>query len=117
MVRGAADKEATNIQAKSFMARNMEKYFRRSATQRKTKVGYRKKKKFDTARKSRGIHFVDLSDAEFNSKRAAKVGSSDASIYASRDQEKQSTGRLVALLARARENMRASLKPTTTRKR
>ena len=42
MVRGAADKEADNIQAGSLVTGNMEKYVRRSSTQRKTKVDYRK---------------------------------------------------------------------------
>ena len=98
MVRGAADKEANNIQARLPVARDMERRVRCSATKKKNKNGLGEKPKLDNARKLTGIYFTDPADAEFKEtifkKSAEKVGSSDASSNALQDQDRNVQGNL-----------------------
>ena len=62
MVREAADKKASNIQARSLVARNMENMSDADQRQEKKRAA---EKKLNNARKLRGIYFTDPTDAEF----------------------------------------------------
>ena len=85
MVRVAVDKETNNIQARSLVARDVEKHVRCSSTEKKQKWAIEKPK------------FIDPADARVqgNDEKCAKtVGSFDASSYALQDQVKKAQGDL-----------------------
>ena len=116
MVRGVADKRSKQHPARSPVAR--ERNNLSDAAQRKQKWAL-EKPKLDSARRLRGIYFIDSKDEELKEtilKCAEKVGSSDASSNALQDQRRESTGRPVALLILARQNTHAS-SDESTRKR
>ena len=94
MVRGVADKEANNIQPDHLWPE-------RGTTcqmQRKEKQKWAlEKPKLDSARRLRGIYFIDSKDEELKEtilKCAEKVGSSDASSNALQDQRRKVQGDL-----------------------
>ena len=64
VVRRETDKTAGNIQARSFMARTLDKLGRNAKLREKQKWAI-KKPKFDDARRLRGIYFIDPEDKEF----------------------------------------------------
>ena len=64
MVRGETDKTASDIQARSFMARTLEKLARNAKLREKHKWAI-EKPKLDNARRLRGIYFIDPEDKEF----------------------------------------------------
>ena len=75
MVRGAADKEANNIQARLPVVRKMENLS--DAAQRKGKQKWAiEKPKLDNARRLRGIYFIDPADAGFTETILKKRGES-----------------------------------------
>ena len=64
MVRGETDKTAGNIQARSFMARTLDKVGKNAKLKEKHKW-VNEKPKLDNARRLRGICVIDPEDKEF----------------------------------------------------
>ena len=64
MVRGETDKTAGNCQARSFMARVLDKSGRNAQLKEKLKWSD-EKPKLDNARRLRGIYLIDLEEKEF----------------------------------------------------
>ena len=62
MVRGETDKTASDIQARSFMARTLDEIERNAKLRERQKL---KKPKLDNARRLRGICFIDPESKEF----------------------------------------------------
>ena len=59
------DKPAGNIQARSFMARTLERNGKECKAEGEAQNGPIEKPKLDNARRLRGIHFIDPEDMEF----------------------------------------------------
>ena len=64
MVRGETDKTASDIQARSFMARTLDE-IGRNAKLRERQEWSMENPKLDNARRVRGIYFIDSEDKEF----------------------------------------------------
>ena len=64
MVREETDKKTAYIQARSFMARALEKWEKHAKLKEKQKWS-NEKLHLDNARKLRGIYFIDPEDKEF----------------------------------------------------
>ena len=65
MVRGETEKKTNDLQARHFVARDLERYVRCTNTLKKRKKCAIEKPKLDNARKLRGIYFIDSEDEEF----------------------------------------------------
>ena len=65
MVRRETDKKTSDIQARSFMARNSGREWQRNAKLREKQKWAIEKPKLDNARRLRGIYFIDPEDTEF----------------------------------------------------
>ena len=91
------DGEANDIQARLLVARDMERHVRSSATKRKTKVGFEKKRSLTM---QEGCDVLSSliqqmrSSRQLFKKSAEKVGSSDASCNALQDQRRKVQGNL-----------------------
>ena len=59
------DKKTNDIQARHFVARDVERYVGCIETQREAKVGYRRNQKLDNAGKLCSIYFIDPADELF----------------------------------------------------
>ena len=59
------DKKSNDLQARHFVARDLERYVRCVGTQREAKKWAIEKPKLDSARRLRGILFIDPDDEEF----------------------------------------------------
>ena len=64
MVQGETDKTASDIQARSFMARTLDEIGKKAKLREKQKWSH-EKPKLDNARKLGGIYFIDPEDKEF----------------------------------------------------
>ena len=95
VVREETDKTASDIQARSFMARTLTKLGRNAKLREKEKRAI-EKPMLDNARRLRGIYFIDPEDKEFKEtirKCSKEIGNINGSRHASQDkQEKQAMG-------------------------
>ena len=84
------NKTAGNIQARSFMARNLENNEKNAKLKEKQKWSD-EEPELDNARRLRGIYFIDPEDKEFKEtiKNARKklIGNADGSCYALQDKQ------------------------------
>ena len=65
VVRGEINEKTADIQARSFMARNLENNGKKCQAEGRSKSGSMKKLHLENARKLRGIYFIDPEDKEF----------------------------------------------------
>ena len=115
MVQGAADKKASNIKARSHVARNIVKDDKSSSTQRKARMGRRETEARTMQEVSRGIYFIDPEDAEVREtmkKARTKAGSPNGNSYALHDQKWPVQGKLAVNLTLADQSMHASWRQT-----
>ena len=88
MVRGAADKKTSDIQARSPVARDMVEHVKCISTKRVAEVGARETEAPKLEKVERYLlHCSKGRRAHGNQKRAEKVGNSDGSSYALQDQK------------------------------
>ena len=88
VVRGETDKKAANIQARLIMASTLDEIGKKCQAEGRQKWS-REKPQLDTARKSRGIYFIDLEDKEFKETISQEIGNTSGSCYALQNFEKQ----------------------------
>ena len=107
------DKTAGNIQARSFMARALDKLGRNAKLKEKQKWS-NEKPKLDNARRLRGIYFIDPEDKEFKEtiKNARKkLETPMAPAMPCKTSKKSKHGRPVARPMISNQNLRVSWKP------
>ena len=92
VVRGEIDKTAGNIQARSFMARALDKNWESNAKLKEKHKWSNEQPKLDNARRLRGIYFIDPEDKELKetSKNVSQeIANTNVSRYALQDKQEQ----------------------------